>query len=200
MLCTMIRLWVVLVLVSSAVSSGAACEAQADLEPSAQEPAPTAGQPDLLESLVGARQVSLLASATGGKIPVRSGPLSVAEVKFQGTWQGYDIDQTMKTWAFWIEGRTFRAEGGADEWYEGQVLIDSGKRPGWVDWVIEDCNCAYKGGVSTGVFEFDGDTIVMASPTPDDPRPEALDPTAGDVIRLIRTQGLDLLLNGDGHN
>jgi hypothetical protein len=66
--------------------------------------------------------------------------------------------------------------------------------------VIEDCNCAYKGGVSTGVFEFDGDTIVTSSPTPDDPRPAILDPTSGDVIRLIQAQGLDLLIDGDGHN
>ena len=100
----------------------------------------------------------------------------------------------MKTWAFWIDGRTFRAEGSGDEWYEGQVLIDPRQDPAWIDFVIDDCSCAYKDGVSTGVFQWDGDSIVIAAPTPDDPRPTSLDKDAPDIMRLVRTAGLDLLL------
>jgi uncharacterized protein (TIGR03067 family) len=122
-------------------------------------------------------------------------PLSPAEAKFHGTWQGYDFDQTMKTWSFWIDGRTYRAEGGPSEWYEGQVLIDPRQDPAWIDFTIETCSCAYEGGVSTGIFEWDGDTIVIAAPTPDDPRPTALDPAAPDIMRLVRTQGIDMLLD-----
>ena len=127
-------------------------------------------------------------------LPDAPGPLFPAELRFQGSWQGYDYSQSHKTWAFWIEGRGFRAEGGPDEWYEGRIKLDTGQDPAWIDFIIDDCACAYKGGVSTGVFEWAGDSILISAPTPDDPRPERFDASGGDVMRLVRVDGIGLVL------
>jgi hypothetical protein len=128
-------------------------------------------------------------------VPPELEPLSSMELKFQGSWQGYDFSHSQKTWAFWIEGRGYRAEGGTDEWYVGRIAIDSERKPAWIDFIIDDCNCAYKGGISTGVFKWDGDSVVISAPTPDDPRAEILDEDSGDVIRLVPAEGLGMLLD-----
>ena len=126
--------------------------------------------------------------------PDPSRPLSETELKLQGAWQGWDFNQRFRTWAFWIEGRSFRAEAGPGEWYVGQIVIDTDQDPAWIDFAIEDCNCSFIGSASTGIFEWDGDSLVISAPTPDDPRPQRIVESAGETMRLVPADGIDLLL------
>ena len=97
--------------------------------------------------------------------PKATGPLSAAELKFQGTWRpGYTIV---------IDGRDFCADTQPGEWYEGYIVIRPDEELAQIDFVIEECpGCSFKGQASTGIFYLDGETIVVVAPSPGKARPQ----------------------------
>ncbi len=113
-------------------------------------------------------------------------PLSPAEKRMQGRWQGYDRRQGFKTWSLDVEGRRFRADG-SGEWYEGRLEVSEDRQPGWMDFVIETCLCSYAGGTSEAVFGWNGAALIVAAAAPGNPRPDRLD--AGGALRFVPAGG-----------
>jgi len=65
----------------------------------------------------------------------------------------------------------FCADTQPDEWYEGYIVLRPDEEPAHFDFVIEDCNCGFKGQTSEGIFYLDGETVVVLSASPDSTRP-----------------------------
>ena len=111
-----------------------------------------------------------------------TGPLSPQEAKFQGTWKpGYTLI---------IEGRDFCADTQPGEWYEGYIVIRTDEEPAQIDFVIEECACGFKGETSTGIFYWDGETIIVSSPEPGSARPQEFKKDSGNMLRL-KPEGRD---------
>ncbi len=118
-----------------------------------------------------------------------TGPLSAQESKIQGDWQAYDFKSNQKMYRMKFNGRDFRADI-RDEWYEGYVAIRPDEEPAHFDFMIEDCDCGFKGRASTGIFYWDGETIVVSSPEPGDARPLEFKEDSGTMMRL-KPEGRD---------
>ncbi len=123
--------------------------------------------------------------ASNADKPKATGPLSAQELKFQGDWQAYDVKTNKKSYKMKFEVRDFRADVG-DEWYEGYIAIRTDEEPAQLDFMIEDCHCGFKGRASTGIFYWDGETIVVSAPAPGDARPEEFKESSGGMMRLKR--------------
>ena len=121
--------------------------------------------------------------ASNADKPKATGPLSAQELKFQGDWQAYDVKTNKKSYKMKFEVRDFRADVG-DEWYEGYIAIRTDEEPAHLDFMIEDCRCGFKGRASTGIFYWDGETIVVSAPPPGDARPQEFKENSGDMLRL----------------
>lgn len=125
-------------------------------------------------------------SATGNAdSPQAAEALSAQESKLQGDWQAYDFQSNKKTYTMRFEGRKFRAERD-DEWYEGHIAIRTEAEPAQLDFAIEDCGCGFKGKTSTGIFYWEGESIVARSPEPGAARPKEFDDSSGAMMRLRR--------------
>ena len=105
--------------------------------------------------------------------PEPEGPLTTAERSLQGRWQGYDHRGGFRTWSLEVQGRGFRAEGSGD-WYQGHLVVRADRQPAWIDFVIEECDCAYEGSTSEALFGWTGAALLLAAPEPGNPRPAAL--------------------------
>ncbi len=114
-----------------------------------------------------------------------AGPLSAAETRVQGSWQGYDSRRGFRTWTLDVDGRGFRAEG-AGEWYEGRLVVRADRQPAWIDFVIEKCRCAYEGATSEAVFGWEDDALMVAAAAPGSPRPGRLGATGSQLLRFVR--------------
>lgn len=121
--------------------------------------------------------------------PRAKGPLSAQESKFQGVWQAYDFKSNEKLYKMKFEGRDFRADT-RDQWYEGYIAIRTDTEPARLDFVIEKCECGFKGQTSTGIFYWDGKTIMVSAPAPGDDRPREFDKSSGSMFRL-KPEGRD---------
>ena len=71
-----------------------------------------------------------------------------------------------KAWTIDINEQRFRGVLGPDDWYEGQIRLRPDTVPGEIDFMIENCRCSYRGMTSQGIFRLDGESIVLAAPTP----------------------------------
>lgn len=110
--------------------------------------------------------------------------------KIQGRWQAYDFGLPFKTYEIHVEGTSFRADGGPDEWYEGQLAVRPDSDPAQIDFKIEDCRCDFKGTTSKGIYYWHEDgSLVIAAPRPDSPRPEAFLHSTGQLMQLRRIEG-----------
>ena len=120
--------------------------------------------------------------------PSGSFPAQTAELlqPFQGSWQAYQYGS--KAWTLDIEEQRFRGVLGPDDWYEGQIRLRPDTDPGQIDFLIENCRCNYRGMTSRGIFRLDGESIVLAAPTPGSSRPETLNPNDGRMVELKRIQ------------
>lgn len=114
-----------------------------------------------------------------------AGPLSSAEKRVQGSWQGYDSRRGHRNWTLDVDGRGFRAEG-AGEWYEGRLVVKTDREPAWIDFVIERCRCAYEGATSEAVFGWEGDALMVAAAAPGSPRPGRLGAAGSQMLRFVR--------------
>ncbi len=57
-------------------------------------------------------------------------------------------------------------------------MIRTDEEPAQLDFVIEECaDCRFKGQTSTGIFYFDGETIVVSAPPPGEARPKDFEKT-----------------------
>ena len=102
-----------------------------------------------------------------------AGLLTAAERSLQGRWQGYDHRGGFRTWSLDVQGRGFRAEGSGD-WYQGHLVVRADRQPAWIDFVIEECDCAYEGSTSEALFGWTGASLLLAASEPGDPRPAGL--------------------------
>lgn len=116
-------------------------------------------------------------------------PLSETEAKFQGEWQAYDFGSRSKTWVFQFEGRSFRAQAGADDWYEGRIAIRDDREPAQIDFAIDDCRCSYKGMTSEAIYHWDGESLVISAPRPGSPRPPRFVESSGQMMLLQHLVG-----------
>ena len=128
-------------------------------------------------------------SPSASPAPDADRPLSGTEGKFQGSWQAYDFSSDTKSWTMQFDGRSFRAQGGTDEWYEGRILIRDDEKPAQIDFAIDDCRCSFKGMTSKAIFQWDGKSIVIAAPRPGKSRPPRFNETSGQMLRLLRLDG-----------
>lgn len=105
--------------------------------------------------------------------------------RFDGRWRatyttspdaGYDME---------FSGDRFHAVSG-EQWYKGQLVVDTEADPARIDFVIEDCECGFADKTSEGIFRWDGESIEVRSPTPGDPRPTEFDVKSGETMRLVR--------------
>jgi uncharacterized protein (TIGR03067 family) len=113
-------------------------------------------------------------------------PLSEVERKLQGEWQARDFSSNSRLWKMSFDRRAFHAQGGTDDWYKGQIVLDPDAQPAQINFLIEDCRCPYKGQASTGIYYWDGEAIVIAAPQPGIKRPDRFVERSGQMIRLKR--------------
>jgi uncharacterized protein (TIGR03067 family) len=115
-------------------------------------------------------------------------PAQTAELlqPFQGSWQAYQYGS--KAWTIDIKEQRFRGVLGPDDWYEGQIRLRPDTVPGQIDFMIESCRCNYRGMTSQGIFRLDGESIVVAAPTPGSSRPRAFNPNDGRMVELKRVE------------
>jgi uncharacterized protein (TIGR03067 family) len=127
-------------------------------------------------------------TATPPPEPAVSFPVQTAEIlqPFQGSWQAYQHGS--KAWTIDIKEQRFRGLLGPDDWYEGQIRLRPDTVPGQIDFMIENCRCNYRGMTSQGIFRLDGESIVLAAPTPGSSRPDAFNPNDGRMVELKRIQ------------
>jgi uncharacterized protein (TIGR03067 family) len=116
-------------------------------------------------------------------------PLFESEAKFRGEWQAYDFGSRSKTWAFRFEGRSFRAQGGPDDWYVGRVAIREDQEPAQIDFTIDDCRCSYKGMTSKAIYQWDDESLVISAPQPGNPRPRRFVESSGQMMLLLPLDG-----------
>lgn len=115
-----------------------------------------------------------------------TGKLSRAESRFQGLWQSYDYNTNSQAWKMRFTERSFRAEAGPDEWYEGYVSIRDDTSPAQIDITIEDCLCDLKGQTSAGIYYEEDGEIVISAPSPGWARPNRFIKSNEDMLRLRR--------------
>ena len=104
-----------------------------------------------------------------------SGPLSPHEGRFQGDWNAHGYESNRLEYAMTFEGRTFRARArpddkDRDERYEGYVVIRADVEPAQIDFVVLD-ESGEPGRISKGIFDFDGETVIVKAPESGFPRP-----------------------------
>ncbi len=75
---------------------------------------------------------------------------------------------------------------GIDDWYQGYIVVRPDEEPPWIDFLIENCRCSFKGMASTGIYFWDGESVVISAPRPGKPRPQSFNPDSGNVMRLMR--------------
>ena len=107
----------------------------------------------------------------------------------QGSWQAYDFSSNSRTWTMVFAGDRFRAEGGPDDWYEGEIAVDPKADPARIDFKIDDCLCSFKGATSRGIYFWDGKSIVISAPRPGNSRPVRFAEQSGQMMRLLRLDG-----------
>jgi uncharacterized protein (TIGR03067 family) len=127
--------------------------------------------------------------ASNADKPKATGPLSTQESKLQGDWQAYEFKSGEKSYKMTFKGREFRADV-RDEWYEGYIAIRTDDDPAHLDFLIEDCRCGFKGRASTGIFYWDGETIIVSAPAPGEARPREFKEDSGTMLRL-KPEGRD---------
>ncbi len=88
--------------------------------------------------------VPLMAAEAEPDKPKATGPLSAQESKIQGDWQAYDFKSSEKLYKMRFSGRDFRADV-RDERYEGYIAIRTDEEPAHLDFMIEDCQCGFRG-------------------------------------------------------
>ena len=115
-----------------------------------------------------------------------SSSLTDAEERLQGRWDAYAYGTSSKNYDISFDQRRFRADGAAGDWYTGRVDVRDEGEPPEMDFVIEDCSCSHKGKTSQAIFRWEGESLVMAAPAPDDPRPTEFDESSGQMMELRR--------------
>ena len=143
-------------------------------------------QPGLLNGGEPARRVAPDRPEPAPARPKPSGPLSATETRLQGEWQAYDFAGELKTWKMQFDERGFYAQSGVDDWYRGTIVVRPDEEPPWFDFEIEDCSCSYKGMASTGIYFWDGESVLISAPRPGNPRPPAFNSQSGNMMRLMR--------------
>jgi len=112
--------------------------------------------------------------------------LAATEERLQGRWEVYAYGTSWKTWTISFDQRRFHSVGEAGDWYTGRVEVRDEIEPSQLDFVIEDCQCKYKGMTSRAIFRWEGENLVMAAPAPDSPRPADFDESSGQMMELRR--------------
>jgi uncharacterized protein (TIGR03067 family) len=113
-----------------------------------------------------------------------TGPLSAQEEKFQGTWKG--------GYTLTFEGRDFCADTQPGEWYEGYIVIRTDEEPAQIDFVILVQSGERGLKTSKGIFYWDGETLVVRAPPPEEARPQefkADDKTVPTVRMRLKRDG-----------
>jgi hypothetical protein len=118
-------------------------------------------------------------------------PLTDAEERLQGQWQAYAYGTEFKHYEISFDKRQYRADGEAGDWYTGRIDVRDESEPAQLDFVIEDCECKYKGMTSLSIFRWEGAYMVMAGPEPGADRPEDFDESSGDMMELRRLEETD---------
>ena len=140
-----------------------------------------------LRSLVVASAVLALSLASGvAEEPAPDRPLTPAEERFQGRWDGFESNGEDPGWTLHFEGRSFRAESG-EQRYEGRFELRDGD-PAELDLQIETCKCSHEGKTSKAIYRWDEDAILLDGPVPGDPRPVKFDGKNVQQMRLVRAR------------
>jgi uncharacterized protein (TIGR03067 family) len=105
--------------------------------------------------------------------------------RFEGRWRAQYTTSQSAFYKMEFSGDRFHAVNG-DQWYKGEVAIDAEADPARIDFIIRECDCGFLGKTSKGIFRWDGDTIEIRAPSPDDPRATEFDQKSGETMRLVR--------------
>ena len=117
---------------------------------------------------------------------ITTGSLTATEERLQGRWQAYAYGTNSKNYDISFDQSRYRAEGAAGDWYTGRVDVRDEVEPSELDFVIEDCECKYKGMTSQAIFRWEGESLAMAAPAPDAARPAGFVESSGQMMELRR--------------
>ena len=65
-------------------------------------------------------------------------------------------------------------------------MVRDDRHPAWIDFVIDRCQCAYEGGTSAAVFAWDGESLLVSTAAPGNPRPAGLEAGGAQRLRFVR--------------
>ncbi len=133
-------------------------------------PLPAVSTPAIAEEAPATR-----ASSAGGEVE-----------KWQGFWQAYEYGA--RAWTIRIDGDSFHGVLGEDDWYQGRIEIRDQTSPAEIDFHIEECRCSYQGQASEGIFQWSGESILLAAPQPGASRPTVFDENSGNLVELKKIE------------
>jgi uncharacterized protein (TIGR03067 family) len=105
--------------------------------------------------------------------------------RFDGRWKARYTSSPDASYEMELSGDRFHAVDG-EQWYKGEVVIDTEADPARIDFTILECDCGFLDKTSEGIFRWDGDRIEIRAPAPGDPRPTKFDEKSGETMRLVR--------------
>ena len=87
-------------------------------------------------------------------------PSPTDDARILGRWQASGYSSGSESYLMDFQTDGFRAEHG-DEWYTGTIHLDPATTPARIDFAIEDTNGSWGGQTSTGIYRWDGETLMF---------------------------------------